>query len=107
MLSACDLKSPFNFTSDYREDPIAVDCDKPSDVSLTFSKTGMPTLKVDATNIEFKTIEDKSGNPRNICIFKNLNLLQFCQYKGKDEVAPYWVSGYQKIDSVKCTEILK
>jgi hypothetical protein len=100
-------KPPFNLTFDYRNDPIAVDCEKTGDVSLTFSKAGMPTKKVDANNVDFKEIKDQWGKPRTICVFQDLTLLEFCQYKGKDEVAPYWVEGYQKIDSVKCTEILK
>ncbi len=106
-LTSCSLKSPFNFTMDYRQDPIAVDCEKATDVSLTFSKTGMPTKKVDSNGVDFKIIKDIGGKPRSICIFQDITLLEFCQYKGKDEVAPYWVEGYQKIDSVKCSEILK
>lgn len=86
---------------------IAVDCEKARDVSLTFSKVGMPTKKVDANNVDFKIIKDQHGQPRSICIFQDLTLLEFCQYKGKEEVAPYWMEGYQKIDSVKCQEILK
>jgi hypothetical protein len=92
---------------DYRQDPIAVDCEKPTDVDLTFSKTGMPTIKVSANNVEFREIKDIAGKLHGICIFQDLNLLQFCQYKGKEAVAPYWVAGYGKIDSVKCSEILK
>jgi hypothetical protein len=92
---------------DYRQDPIAVDCEKASDVSLTFSKSGMPTIKVDANNVDVRVVKDIAGTPHTVCVFQNLTLLEFCQYKGKDEVAPYWVEGYQKIDSVKCSEILK
>lgn len=106
-LTSCDFKSPINLSFDYRNDPIAVDCESASDVSLHFSKVGMPTKKVDSNNVDFKIIKDQSGNPRSVCIFQDLTLLEFCQYKGKDEVAPYWVEGYQKIDSVKCKEILK
>lgn len=107
LLASCDLTNSFNFSSDYRNSPIAVDCEKPQDVSLTFKREGMPTIHIDEKFVEFKQIQDDKGNIRNVCIFQNLNLLQFCQYKGADEVAPYWISSYQKINAVKCKEILK
>lgn len=106
-ISSCSFKAPFNLSFDYRQDPIAVDCEKAGDVSLNFSKVGMITKKVDANNVDFRVIKDQWGKPRSICVFQDMTLLEFCQYKGKDEVAPYWVEGYQKIDSVKCSEVLK
>lgn len=106
-LSSCNFKSSFNFSSDYREYPIAVDCEKPSDVNLIFQKSGMPTIKIDENNLEHKIIKDDKGADRSVCIFPDLSLLQFCQYRGVDEVAPYWVPSYGKINSVKCKEVLK
>lgn len=107
LLSSCSYKNPFLFTSDYRQFPIAVDCDKASDVSLTFQKEGMPTVRIDEHSVEFKTLVDDKGKSRPICIFENMTLLQFCQYKGPDIVGPYWVPAYQKIDAAKCKEVLR
>jgi hypothetical protein len=104
---SCTYQNPFNFSKDYRNYPIAVDCEKPSDVSLIYSKIGLPTKIVNQNNVDFKIIKDDKGNDRNVCIFQDLTLLEFCEYKGPDEVAPYWVPDYQKINSVKCKEILK
>jgi hypothetical protein len=105
--SACSLKNPFNFSTDYREYPIAVDCDKPSEVNLTFQKEGMPTIHIDQNNLDNKIIKGEKGEDRSVCIFPELSLLHFCQYRGADEVAPYWVSAYGRINTVKCKEVLK
>lgn len=107
LLAGCDLKKPFNFSSDYRTFPIAVDCERASLVNLTFSKDGMPTKKFNENNVSFKIIKNDKGEDRPICILDELSLLELCQYRGRDEVAPYWVSAYQKINTVKCTEVLK
>lgn len=107
LLSSCELKHTFNLSSDYRNFPIAVDCDKPSDVNLTYQKEGMITKKVGATNVTFKIIKNDKGQDRSICIFDDLTLLEFCQYKGELEVGPYWIASYQKINAVKCSEVLK
>ena len=105
--SACELKNTFNLSTDYRNFPIAVDCEKPSDVNLTYEKEGMITKKVGPTNVTFKIIKSDKGFDRPICIFDDLTLLEFCQYKGPSEVGPYWIASYQKINAVKCSEVLK
>jgi hypothetical protein len=107
LFSSCELKHSFNLSSDYRNFPIAVDCEKPSDVNLTYQKDGMPTKKVGANNVTFKIIKNDKGFDRPICIFDDLTLLEFCQYKGESEVGPYWIASYQKINAVKCSEVLK
>lgn len=107
LFSSCELKHTFNLSSDYRNFPIAVDCEKPSDVNLTYQKDGMPTKKVGANNVTFKIIKNDKGFDRPICIFDDLTLLEFCQYKGESEVGPYWIASYQKINAVKCSEVLK
>ena len=104
---SCDLKRPFNFSSDYRTFPIAVDCEKASLVNLTFSKIGMPTKKFNENNVTFKILKNDKGEDRPICILDDLSLLELCQYRGVEEVAPYWVNAYQKINTVKCSEVLK
>lgn len=107
MVASCSYKNPFLFTSDYRQFPVAVDCEKATDVSLTFQKDGMPTVHIDDHSVEFKNLVDDKGKMRPICIFENMTLLQFCQYKGADAVGPYWVPAYQKIDAAKCKEVLR
>jgi hypothetical protein len=100
-------KNSFNYTSDYRQFPIAVDCEKASDVSLTFKKEGLPTIHIDETKVEFKVLVDDKGVKRPVCIFDDMSLLDFCKYKDGDTVAPYWESSYQKINAVKCKEVIK
>ncbi len=107
ILFSCDLKRNLVGNSDYRYFPIAVDCDRPGDVSLTYQKEGMPTKRVDGNGVEFKIIKNDKGQDRPICIFEDLTLLEFCQYKGALEVAPYWVPSYGRINAVKCSEVLK
>ncbi len=100
------INNSFLNPGDYRNFPIAVDCEKPQDVSLNFTKEGMPPKRVDDKNVEFKEIFNAKGERQPICIFKDMTLLEFCQYKGPDEVAPYWVENYKKINAVKCKEVL-
>jgi len=104
--TSCINTKTFLNTGDYRDFPIAVDCEKPEDVSLNFSKDGLPSKRIDDKGVEFREIFSPDGKRRPICIFKDMTLLEFCQYKGEDEVAPYWVESYKKINAVKCKEVL-
>ncbi len=103
--SSCDKN--ILISKDYRNFPVAVDCNSPKDVNLTYEKKGMPKKKVDETNVDFKMINGDFGKMRPVCIFQDLTLLEICQYKGADFVAPYWVADYERINAVKCKEVLK
>ncbi len=102
---SCD--GNIRLTKDYRDFPVAVDCNSPKEVNLTYEKEGMPKKKVDETNVDFKMINGDFGKMRPVCIFQDLTLREICQYKGSDFVAPYWVADYERINAVKCKEILK
>lgn len=107
VLMGCQKEKAFEFNLDYRNDPIAVDCEDPKDVSLIFEHEGMQTKKITGTDVTSKTLVDRNGKKRTVCIFNDMSLREFCEYKGPKEVGPYWVSEYQKIDAAKCSEVLK